>query len=196
MVVQVRAKRKNHIWTDYEKDIIRSDYKHTRESAIELADRLGVTEYAVKGQIAIMGIAKSDDRQPWSPEEKERLWDLMHKYCTRRVARIMHRSINSVTVMSKRLKISRHYRDGWFTKREVCEILGHDHKWVQRRIDSGALVATYHHGERPQKNGMRSWHISEQDLIQFIRKYPEELVGCNLDIMMIVELLASIDSSY
>jgi len=193
MVVQVRE---NHRWTDYEKDVIRSDYKHTRESAIELADRLGVTEYAVKGQISIMGIAKSDDRHPWSPEEKERLAELMTQYCPRRVARMMHRSINSVVVMAKRLNISRRYRTGWFTKREVCEILGHDHRWVQRRIDSGALVATYHHGARPQKNGMRAWHICEHDLIQFIRKYPEELVGCNLDIIMIVELLAGIVSSH
>ncbi len=191
MVVRVRE---NHRWTDYEKDVIRSDYKHTRESAIELADRLGVTEYAVKGQIAIMGIAKSDDRHPWSPEEKERLAELMTQYCPRRVARKMHRSINSVVVMAKRLNISRRYRTGWFTKREVCEILGHDHRWVQRRIDSGALVATYHHEARPQRNGMRSWHISEQDLIHFIRKYPEEIVGCNMDIMMIVELLAGIIS--
>jgi hypothetical protein len=121
---------------------------------------------------------------------------LMHQYCPRRVARIMHRSINSVVVMSKRLNIRRRYRTGWFTKNEVCEILGHDHRWVQRRIDSGALVATYHHEARPQKNGMRSWHISEQDLTQFIRKYPEELVGCNMDIMMIVELLAGIVSSH
>jgi len=195
MVTKTRV-RENHRWTDYEKDIIRSDYKHTRESAIELADRLGVTEYAVKGQIAIMGIGKSDDRHPWSPEEKIRLSELMHQYCPRRVARMMHRSINSVVVMSKRLNIRRRYRTGWFTKREVCEILGHDHRWVQRRIDSGTLVATYHHGERPQKNGMRSWHISEQDLIHFIRKYPEELVGCNMDIMMIVELLAGIVSSH
>lgn len=195
-MVLVRAKRKNHIWTESEKDTIRSDYKHTRESVIELADRLGVTENAVKGQIAIMGIAKSDDRRPWSPEEKERLAKLMHQYCPRRVARMMHRSINSVVVMSKRLNISRHYRTGWFTKREVCEILGHDHRWVQRRIDSGALKATYHYERRPEKTGMSAWHIAEADLEMFIRKYPEELVGCNLDIMMIVELLAGIESSH
>jgi len=193
MVVQVRE---NHRWTDYEKDIIRSDYKHTRESVIELADRLGVTDNAVKGQIVIMGIGKSDDRHPWSPEEKERLAELIPQSCPRRVARMMRRSINSVVVMAKRLNIRRRYRTGWFTKREVCEILGHDHRWVQRRIDSGALVATYHHEARPQKNGVRSWHVSEQDLTRFIRKYPEELVGCNMDIMMIVELLAGIVSSH
>ena len=105
---------------------------------------------------------------------------------------MMHRSLNSVVIMSKRLNCSRRYREGWFTKKEVCEILGHDHKWVQARIDSGALGATSHYGRRPTKEGMSAWHIQEHDLVQFIRKYPQELVGCNIDIIMIVELLAGV----
>ncbi|MBA7471828.1 hypothetical protein ES707_07140 [subsurface metagenome] len=39
---------------------------------------------------------------------------------------------------------------------------------------------------------MSAWHIEEHDLVQFIRKHPQELVGCNIDIIMIVELLAGI----
>jgi len=182
----------NHKWTDEERDIIRRDYRHTRESRRELAARLGVTEYGVAGQIAIMGIAKSDDRHPWSPEEKEKLANLIPQFCVRRIAKKMHRSLNSVVVMAKRINAPRRYREGWFIKREACEILGHDHKWVQARIDSGALKATSHYGERPSKIGMSAWHIREHDLVRFIRKYPQELVGCNIDIIMIVELLAGI----
>ncbi|MBA7690175.1 hypothetical protein ES703_98699 [subsurface metagenome] len=188
--------RTNHDWTDDERDIIRRDYRHTRASAQEIANRLGVTKNAVAGQIAAMGLAKSDDRHPWSPREKEKLTELIQQYCPRRVAHIMHRSINSVTVMSKRLGISRRCRNGWFTKREVCEILGHDHKWVQRRIDSGALKATYHYDRRPTQLGGSAWHIDEQDLVRFIRRYPEGLVGCNIDIIIIVEILAGITNNH
>ncbi len=184
--------RQNHKWTDDERDIIRRDYKHTRRSCQELAARLAVTEFAVKGQISNMGIAKSDDRHSWTPQEKEKLAKLIPKYCVRKIARMLHRSINSVTVMSKRINAPRRYREGWFTKKEVCEILAHDHKWVQIRIDSGALKATSHYGGRPTQIGMSAWHIQEQDLVQFIRKYPQELVGRNIDIIMIVELLAGI----
>ncbi|MBA7675733.1 hypothetical protein ES703_83970 [subsurface metagenome] len=172
--------RQNHKWNDDERDIIRRDYKHTHRSRQELAARLGVTDFAVAGQISTMGIAKSDDRRQWSPEEKERL------------ARMMHRSLNSVVVMSKRINVSRLIREGWYTKREVCEILAHDHKWVQTRIDSGALKATYHYEHRPTQKGMSAWHIDEHDLVLYIRKYPQDLVGCNIDIIMIVELLAGI----
>lgn len=181
-----------HKWTDEERDIIRRDYRHTRQSCLYLANRLGVSKFAVKGQITIMGIGKSDDRHLWTPAEKEKLDDLIQKYSPRTVAKLMHRSINSVVGMSKRLKISRRFRTGWFTKKEVCEILAHDHKWVQRRIDSGVLKASYHYGVRPSKKGLSAWHIDEQDLVAYIRRYPEELVGCNIDIMMIVELLAGV----
>ncbi len=184
---------KQHKWTDDERDIIRRDFKHTRKSCQELAARLGVTEYGVRGQVTTMGIAKSDDRHPWdSPQEKEKLAKLIPHYCPRAIARMMHRSLNSVVVMAKRLNYPRRYREGWFTKREVCEILAHDHKWVQRRIDSGALKATCHYEHRPTQKGMSAWHIEEHDLVQFIRKCPQELMGCNIDIILIVELLAGI----
>jgi len=186
--------RQNHKWTDDERDIIRRDYKHTRKSCQELAAQLGedVTEFAVKGQIINMGIAKRFDRRPWTPQEKEKLAELIPRYCPRVIARMMHRSINSVTVMARRIQASRRYRSGWFHKRDVCEILARDHKWVQRCIDSGALKATYHYEVRPTKKGGSAWHIQQHDLVQFIRKHPQELVGCNIDIIMIVELLAGI----
>ena len=184
--------RQNHNWTDDERDIIRRDYKHTRQSCRELATRLGVTEAGVAGQVAILGIAKSDDRHPWSPQEKETLAMLIPRYSIRTVAGKMHRSRGSVRMMARRINVSRRYRDGWFNKREVCEILGHDQRWVQIRIDSGALKASSHFGGRPTQKGMSSWHIMEADLVQFIRKHPQELVGHNIDIIMIVELLAGV----
>lgn len=184
--------RKTHNWTDEERGLIRRYYSHTRKSRQFIAQMLGVTEYGVAGQISIMGLGKSDDRHPWTKKEEKLLQEIAHHYCPRRIARIMHRSINSVVLKMKRLHIRRRARDGWYTKREVCEILGHDHKWVQARIDREVLVASYHYETRPQKNGPCSWHIEEEDLIDFIKKFPQEMVGCNIDIITIVELLSGI----
>lgn len=187
-----------HKWKEEEREIIRRDYQHTHDSRRRIAEFLSmlcgetVTEFAVAGQIAMMGIAKRDDRRRWTPEEKEQLADIIHKYSPRKVAKIMHRSVNSVTVQSKRMHASRRVRDGWFTKREVCEILGMDHKWVQRRIDSGAIRASYHSETKPSQLGGASWHINAEDLTEYIRRYPEELTSRNVDLCIIVELLAGI----
>lgn len=193
--------RINHTWSDEERAIIRRDFKHSRESLQQIADYLSrvtgdrITACAVRGQVTYMGIAKSDDRHPWSPEEDARLMELIPSFCPRRVAKMMHRSINSIVVRSKRLNISRRVRNGWYTKKEAMEILGHDHKWVQSRIDSGALEASYHYDHRPTQGGGSAWHITEAALKKFIKKYPEELIGCNIDIIMIVELLAGITNN-
>jgi len=193
--------RTNHMWTDEERAIIRRDFKHTRESRRQLANHLSqltgerITEFGVAGQVAIMGIAKSDDRHPWSPEQDAKLMELMPSLCPRAVARKMHRSINSVVVRAKRLNISRRCRNGWFTKREAMEILGHDHKWIQRRIDSGALRASYHYDHRPTQIGGSAWHIAEADLKKFIKTCPQELVGCNIDIITIVDILSGVNNN-
>ena len=194
--------RNNHKWTDEERAIIRRDYKHTRVSCKRLAEILSyssgdkITAFAVRGQVTSMGIAKSDDRHPWTPEEDARLRELIPSYCVRVVAKKMHRSINSVVVRSTRLSVSRRHRNGWFTKAEVMAILGHDHKWVQRRIDSGALKASYHYESRPTQIGGSAWHIDEKDLKQFIKAYPEELVGCNIDIITIVDILSGVTNNH
>ena len=194
--------RKNHMWTDEERAIIRRDFKHSRASCEQLAEYLSrligekITAFAVRGQVTCMGIAKSDDRHPWSSKEDAKLMELMPTFCPRTVAKIMHRSINSVVVRSKRLNISRRCRNGWYTKKEVMEILGHDHKWIQRRIDSGALKATYHYDHRPTQKGGSAWHIAEADLKKFIKTYPEELMGCNIDIITIVDIISGVNNNH
>lgn len=190
---------KNHRWQDWERDIIRREYKHNAESRRRIAEKLtlltgeNINECMVSGQISIMGIARKDLRKPWTEEEKERLRELIPTYSPRRVAKMMHRGLNSVVVMSKRLGLSRRARNGWYCKREVTEIFGVDHKTVQSWIDSGALKAKSHYEDsKPQKLGGSSWHIDEKDLKDFIMHYPEMLHGRNVDIIQIVQILVGI----
>lgn len=105
------------------------------------------------------------------------------------MAKNLHRSVNAVAGRIQRLGLRHRYRDGWYTKTEVCEILGVDQHWVQRRIDAGVLRATYHNGERPGKGGMRMWHIAEKELRGFVIQYPQELNGRNVDIVQLVDVL-------
>lgn len=182
--------RQNHQWTEEERDYVRVNYRGNRASADQIASHIGVTFFGVRGQIQSLGIVKvTDYRKNWTPEEEERLADLGQTYCPRRVAHMMHRSLASVTVKMKRMRILRRIKNGWFDKAEVCDILGVDHKWVQRRIDRGELEASHHHERRPSKEGSGSWHIWQESLAQFIRDHARELDGRSVDLQAIVWLL-------
>ena len=171
--------------------MVRREYQGTHTSRDALADKLGVTKYAVAGVVSKMGLAKIT-QQTWTPDEVERLRQLTEEYSINKVAKMMGRSLNSVTVKAKKLRISRRDHSGWFTKTEVCEILGKDHKWVQRRIDDGSLSASWHYNQQPKKTGQAAWHIKKADLKAFLRRYPDELNGRNVDLVAVVDILAGI----
>ena len=185
-------KRVNHQWTDEERDIVRREYAGTHKSRREIAAKLGVTEFAVAGQISKMGIALVTDRRLWTEEEEERLRELLETRTVNQAAKILKRSVNSVTVKAKRIRCSRRDRFGWYTKREICAMLGVDHRWVQRRIDGDQLRASSHYGGSVQQDGMSAWHIKEADLKAFICRYPDELNGRNVDLVAIVNVLAGV----
>ena len=183
-----------HHWLESERDIVRREYDGTNQTARLIAAKIAysagerVTFNAVKGQVQKLGLAIDKSRR-WTPGEIEILQEMITRYAPFTIARRLHRSENSVIVKSKRLGCSRRARDGWFTKREVCEICGVDHKKTQRWIDEGWLQASYHNGNRPQKNGMAMWHIDEKGLRDFIIQHGAELQGRNVDLFQIINLL-------
>ena len=181
-----------HKWTDEERLIVRRDYRGTNASAQQIAQRLGVSFYGVKGLIQKMGISFRPDMRRWTGKEEELLAELITRYPPHLVAKRLKRGVTSVIVKSKKLGLSRRARDDWYTKNEVAGILGVAHHWVQKRIENGALRATWHNGVKPQKNGGARWHIAQEDLHNFIRRYPHELSGRNVDMVQVVEILAGI----
>ena len=181
-----------HRWSDEEIDVVRREYQGTHASRDALADKLGVSPNAVARIVSQNGLAKNTDRRRWTLDEVERLRELTEQHSINKVAKLMGRSLNSVTVKANKLHISRRDRSGWFTKKEVCEILGKDPRWVQRRIDDGTLPAFWHHGRQPQQKGASAWHIKQADLKGFLRRYPDELNGRNVDLVSVVAILAGI----
>jgi len=184
-----KPRRKPHIWTDADDDIVRSNYCGTNKSALWIAQKIGCSLWSVKGRVYRLGLALK--RSPdWTEKELEKLAVLIHQYPVLSVARKLHRSPNAVRVKATQLKMGLRIRDGWYTKKEVCEILGLNHHRVQRLIDDGKLKAAWHTEREPQKNGMAPWRIMEEDIRDFIRRYPEELLGRNVDIVQIVHILS------
>ena len=104
------------------------------------------------------------------------------------IAEKLKRGIISVTVKMKKMGLSRRAKTGWYTKQDVGEILGVGHKKVQRWMDDGYLQAVPYQ-EMPQKNGGGQWCIKEEDLRSFLLRYPQELVGRNIDVCQVFDIL-------
>ena len=181
-------------WTQDELDLIRSRFQQDKRSIKELAKTLQASPPQIAYQVNKMGIRKRTDRRPWTLEEDAMLRGLMPRKTPSKVAKLMSRSINSVTIRAKRLGLKGNDREGWYTLIEVSEILGRDPKWLLKRIENGSLKANRHHGQEKLQVGRRDWHVEQKDLKDFIRKYPEELTGRNVDQIQIVEILAGIIS--
>ncbi len=178
-----------HKWNDDERDIVRRDYDGTKKTSQRIAGNLRVTFNAVMGQAAKMGI-QQDKSPAWTKNELERLAELIHQYSIVEVAKKLHRSPNAVKIKATRIKLSLRTHDGWFTKKEVSEICGVEHKKVQQWIDDELLIASYHNGVRPSKKGMYMWHIAEHNLRDFIINNSSQLLGRNVDIQQVVWLLS------
>lgn len=125
----------------------------------------------------------------WTQQEKDKLKELSLYLPYTEIAKKLGRSPLAIQVKMKKLQISRRSRAGWFTEEEVCSILGVDHKWLRIR----KFPMKPHDSLHPPRKGKSSpWHISERALKSFIRRYPEELVGHKVDIIMLVDILAGI----
>ena len=181
-----------HQWTAEERQQVITTYDGTDRSLVGLASRLKVTKLAVKSMVQRLGLSRTMPQRRWTEEEDAVLAEEMEEYCLTVVARHMKRSINSVAVRAKRLRISRRAHSGWYTQREVIEILGVDHNWINARVKTGALRAADHHrgGADEHKSGA-VMHISEKDLRAFIIENARELTGRNVDLFLIVEIVGA-----
>lgn len=189
---QIRSGR--HIWTEEEDLMLRRDIQPEEAARTQLAQHLGVSVYQLKFRAAQLGLLTAMDRGRhfWSVAEDDYLRGEVGRQSPKRMARHLGLSLNAVVVRLKRLGLSRRDRDGWYTAADACAVLGKDHKWLQARIASGALRATYHHGERPAKGGMRQWHIEAKALREFILQHCEELNGSNVEMVSLVDVLVGI----
>ena len=143
---------------------------------------------SVKGQAYKLGLGRRLNSRHWTPEEEEKLADLITREHINKVAEILKRSVNSVAVHLQVMHLSRRIRDGYFTQKEVAQLFGVDHHWVNDRIKSGELKAEPIMGYIPKQGGSR-FKIKEQDIKKFIIDNAVKLTGRNVDLSLMVYIL-------
>lgn len=184
-----------HHWTEDEDVILRRDYRHSVASLRDLGVHFGVSENAIRQRLNRMGILRQGVK--WSDKDIQYLTENYAKLSPRVIAKRLHKSVNTVVAKAHRLHITNRARDGWFTKNEIAEIFGVDQGWINRRINGRGLrldIEPYDPERMPSKGSYASWRISERALREFIRRYPEELTGLNVDFVMLVDILAGVKS--
>lgn len=181
-----------HNWTSEEDLILRRDYRYSTDSLRRLSVRFGVSEHAVRLRLTRLGLL----RQPiqWKKGELKFLAANYDKYSIAALAKMLKRSQSAVASQAHRQRVCRRVRDGWFTKTDVAWILGVDPAWVDRRIRNGHKVDVrpFDVSRDLGQTKHAGWMISEQSLRDFIRRYPEELTGHNVDFVMLVDILVGV----
>ena len=185
-------------WTPEMLSMVRRGYDGTPATIYNLAYKLSitcgrrVTYAAVRNKIRRMGLQRSKSKRLWTEYEDNILMSLVEHNCVQTIAMKMKRSEGAVATRIKLLKLSRRCRDGWYTIGDLCDIFGVSDNWVKFRISQGVIKATRHYARDGDDGSGRSWHIERKDLVLFIRTYTQELIGCRIDIIQIVDLLAGV----
>jgi len=175
-------------WTGEEKDFLRANYTGNLASVHYMSQRTGHPVPSVKGQLHKLGLGRQIDRRTWTVEEEDSLTELITQCHITKVAELLNRSVNSVAVKAQRMKLSRRIRDGYFTQKEVAELLGVDSHWVKARISRGELKAEPINGHIPDNGGSR-WCIKEKDIRRFVIGHAMSLTGRNVDLSLLVYIL-------
>ena len=187
-------------FTDEIKDFIRLNYQHTRTSAQAIADHLNATlgwklnYWSIEAQAVKMGIVYAKPHH-WDDQQDTVLRKLLPRYSPMMIAKLMTKQFGvpiseiAVVVRSKRIAASRRKRD-WYTKMEVCEIMGVDHHTLDPYIAAKKLRVETHgaYGTARRKNLMMQ-RIERADFADFIIKQAENFRGRNVDLIRLVEVL-------
>ena len=181
-----------HRWSPAEIEILRQGWRPGRNNSA-LATQLDRSLRSMKNKAGCLGLSEPARFRFWTPREDEQLREMIGWLPARKIAKRIGRSEVAVHARSLRLGLSWDDRNGWYTARDVSEILGMDPHWVRKRIGDGTLAASPAGGGEPGWDAPYAWRIERRDLRSFLRRHPHELTGRNVDIVQVVEILAGLD---
>lgn len=156
-------------WIAEEDDYLRANYGII--PIREICQHLDRGKPSVAGRIGALGIRKN--RPPnWSPAEIKYLRDNWGKVTPETLARKLNRSLTSIRIKSKRLKLGPVIDYSCFTKQDLTKLLKIDHRLVKRWIKQGLLRATI--APTTSKNTRRNVvQVKPGELMRFLRNNPD-----------------------
>lgn len=148
----------------------------------------GTPRWYIKRQAARLGLTLRMDRRPWTAAELSLLESMVGLVSTATIAKRLRRPESSVVNKLKRMRTSRRVRDG-YTMRDLEHCLGEDHRKISRWIANGWLQDRLQGTRRHGGNGNDIHHILEEDIIDFIKRHPQEITLGKVDQIWFLDLV-------
>lgn len=179
---------KKWFWDETRDNLLRRSYDPAVKGRSQaIANRLRVPRWVVNRRAAALGLSRLKDR-PWTSDEEEYLETNYHRVSVKTVGRRLERSPTAVKLKAKRLGLRKH--DEGYTACSLAEALGVDPHWVLARIHSGKLRATHRRTERTARQGGDSWFVTDEAVLDFLRKHPYDLDLRKVDSLWFMDLIA------
>lgn len=160
-----------YCWTPERERILRDRYdSRIRGRAAEIAKVFGWPAWVVKKRAQFLGLSQptwSGERRSWTEDEERFLLNHAGSRHVNWLAKKLNRSLTSVVLKLKRMKISRRWREG-YTLRELTLCFGTDHHVIERWVREGKLQVRKRGTERERD----AWLVTDADILRFVLEHP------------------------
>lgn len=179
------GKPKKYVWTPERDAIIRKDYDgRIKGRAAQVAQRLSWPTWVIKKRAGLLGLCYPADHRNWTKKEESFLtWHAGHR-TVNWMSTQLKRSLSSITLKLKRMKISRAIRNGYML-RDLEACFGIDHHQIDHWVEKGWLkVRTLSKGVKGSK-----WQVKEDQILTFIQEHPTTFRLDKVDQLWFMDLI-------
>jgi hypothetical protein len=167
-------------WTPERDEIMRAKYNCRRGTAHEIAKSLGFPVGQIRKRATYLRLTRPrGDHKPWTPADDATLEALLGVNTVDTIASKMGRSASSIRQRAWHLQMSTELREG-YTINSLAECFGAHQHAVRRWMRDGKL--------KGKQLGDR-WLFTDSDILEFIRKCPNEFKLSRVDQTWFMDLM-------
>jgi len=134
----------------------------------------GLPRWYIKKRAARLGLTMHQDKRPWTAAEATVIERWVGNASASTIAKRLKRTEASVVLKIKRMGLSRRVRNG-YTMRDLEQCVGEDHRKIQKWIEKRWLRDRLQGSRRHDGNGSDIHRVQEKDILEFLRRHPEEI---------------------
>ncbi len=165
--LEALLKQQKYVWTQEKDAFLRERYDgKVKGRAVKIAALWGWPDWAIRKRAVQLGLTTLG-RRDWTPKEVRFLEEHVGRRTIHWIAKQLERPETSVVLKCERMKLSRRFRDG-FTLRDLTFCFGCDRRVIERWVSKGMLRAR----RRGTLRAHDAWHVTEGDIVRFLRKHP------------------------